>query len=154
VAQVLEGLMGLAQRTGAVRCRPGPRDNALRAARVCYDHLAGERAVRLTESLQARGLIDWRRKAIVSNAGRDFFAGLGLDVAAMERGRRPLCRPCLDWSERRAHVAGALGAAILDRVLDARWATRGEGRVVAFTDAGGAAFEEAFGIAPAQSGRA
>jgi hypothetical protein len=57
-----------------------------------------------------------------------------------------LCRACLDWSERRAHLAGALGAAILDKVLTAGWARRGDGRVVLFTDAGAAAFDEAFGV--------
>ncbi|HEY5290092.1 MAG TPA: helix-turn-helix transcriptional regulator [Caulobacteraceae bacterium] len=147
VAQVLEGLMGLAERTGAVRHRPGPRDSALRAARVCYDHLAGERAVALAQSLEARGLIAWRPKPKVSEAGRDVFAGLGFDLAALERGRRPLCRACLDWSERRSHLAGTLGAAILAKVLGAGWATRGDGRVIAFTASGGAAFDRAFGIA-------
>jgi DNA-binding transcriptional ArsR family regulator len=146
VAEVLEGLMGLAQRTGAVRRRPGPRDSALRAARVCYDHLAGERAVRLAERLEARGFIAWTPRAEVTAAGRDFFTALGVDMAALESGRRPLCRACLDWSERRSHVAGALGAAILGKVFEARWARRGDGRVVAFTAAGAAAFDQAFGL--------
>ena len=146
VAEVLEGLMGLVQRTGAVRRRPGPREPALRAARVCYDHLAGARAVDLAGSLEARGLIAWEPEPRVTDAGRALFAGLGVDLPALERGRRPLCRACLDWSERRAHLAGALGAAILDKVLTAGWARRGDGRVVLFTDAGAAAFDEAFGV--------
>ncbi|MGH7024309.1 MAG: ArsR/SmtB family transcription factor [Caulobacteraceae bacterium] len=144
VAEVLEGLMGLAQRTGAVRRRPGPRDSALRAARVCYDHLAGARAVALARGLERRGFIAWEPDARISQAGRAFFGDLGLDMAALERGRRPLCRACLDWSERRTHLAGALGAAILDQVLASRWARRGEGRVVTFSDAGAAAFDRAF----------
>jgi DNA-binding transcriptional ArsR family regulator len=146
VAEVLEGLMGLAQRTGAVHRRPGPREPALRAARVCYDHLAGARAVVLAQSLEARGLISWEPTAHVTAAGRDLFAGLGVDLAALERGRRPLCRACLDWSERRAHLAGALGAAILIKTLEARWGRRGEGRVMLFSDAGAQAFDRAFGI--------
>jgi DNA-binding transcriptional ArsR family regulator len=144
VGEVLEGLMGLAQRTGAVRVRTGLRDAALRSARVCYDHLAGERAVALAEALRARGLIaDGHR---LPAKGRAFFTGLGLDISALERSRRPLCRPCLDWSERKAHLAGALGAALLDHVLANRWARRAEGRVVAFTPAGAAAFDQAFGL--------
>ncbi len=147
VAEVLEGLMGLAQRTGAVRRRPGPREPALRAARVCYDHLAGERAVALADSLQRRGLVDLADQARLTRSGRDFFVGLGFDLPVLERLRRPLCRACLDWSERKSHLAGSLGAAILGRVIDAGWAARAEGRVVAFTPAGGAAFDQAFGLA-------
>ncbi|HEY2177618.1 MAG TPA: helix-turn-helix transcriptional regulator [Caulobacteraceae bacterium] len=146
VAEVIEALMGLAQRTGAVRVRSGPRDEALRAARVCYDHLAGERAVAAAEALQARGLVLLGSRPGLSMEGRDFFAALGLDVAGLARGRRPLCRACLDWSERKAHLAGALGAALFDHVLAARWACRGEGRVVSFTPAGAAAFDRAFGL--------
>jgi DNA-binding transcriptional ArsR family regulator len=149
VAGVLEGLMGLAQRTGAVRVRTGPRDSALRAARVCYDHLAGERAVALADALQARGLVTLAPEAALRAKGRAFFAGLGLDISALERARRPVCRACLDWSERKSHIAGALGAAILDHVLAARWARRSEGRVVTFTAAGATAFDRTFGIASA-----
>jgi DNA-binding transcriptional ArsR family regulator len=144
VAQVLEGLMGLAQRTGAVRIRTGPRDAALRTARVCYDHLAGERAVRLMHSLTDRALIVGEAEPRVTSAGRDFFARVGIDVAALERGRRPVCRTCLDWSERRGHLGGALGAAVLDRVVALGWARRLEGRVVAFSAAGSAAYDAAF----------
>lgn len=148
VAQVLEGLMGLAQRTGAVRVRTGPRDVALRTARVCYDHLAGERAVRLMRSLLDRTLIVDGAQPRITSAGRDFFAGVGIDVPALERGRRPVCRTCLDWSERRGHLGGALGAAVLDRVVSQGWARRLEGRVVAFSAAGSAAYDATFGLEP------
>jgi DNA-binding transcriptional ArsR family regulator len=146
VAEVIEALMGLAQRTGAVRARTGPRDEALRAARVCYDHLAGERAVAAAEALQARGLVFLAPDVGLSAEGRAFFTGLGLDVAGLARARRPLCRACLDWSERKAHLAGALGAALFENVLAAGWARRAEGRVVTFTPAGAAAFDRAFGL--------
>jgi DNA-binding transcriptional ArsR family regulator len=144
VAQVLEGLMGVAQRTGAVRVRTGPKDAALREARVCYDHLAGERGVAMMRGLLARGWIAGGDEPAVTDAGRARLARLGIEVAALERGRRPLCRCCLDWSERRSHLGGALGAAMLDHVLARRWARRSEGRVVAFTPAGAKAFEAAF----------
>lgn len=140
VAAAIESLMELAQRTGAVRVRTGPRDPALRAARVCYDHLAGARAVALASGLEERGLmID----GALSDAGRAWFAARGF---ARGEGRRPFCRPCLDWSERRPHVGGALGAAILTRALDKGWARRGEGRVIAFSDAGGRAFDRLFAL--------
>jgi DNA-binding transcriptional ArsR family regulator len=147
VAEVMEALMGLAQRTGAVRVRTGPRDVALRTARVCYDHLAGERAVRLMQSLAARDLVagDEDTPSLTAR-GRAFFEGVGIDLAPLEQGRRPLCRACLDWSERRAHLGGALGAAVLDHVLKAGWAKRMEGRVVAFSPAGAAAYDAAFAL--------
>jgi len=149
VAGVLEGLMGLAQRTGAVRVRTGPRDAALRAARVCYDHLAGERGVALMQGLVRQGWLSDEAEPAVTPAGRDrLAAGVGIDVGALERLRRPVCRACLDWSERRSHLGGALGAAILERVVGAGWARRGEGRVVIFTEAGSRAFAAAFGSAP------
>ena len=146
VAEVMEALMGLAQRTGAVRVRTGPKDAALRTARVCYDHLAGERAVRLMRSLTDRSLIEGEDAPRVTAAGRDFFGRLGIDLAALERGRRPLCRTCLDWSERRGHLGGALGAAVLDHVIAERWARRLEGRVVAFSPSGERAYDAAFGL--------
>lgn len=147
VAQVLEGLMGLAQRTGAVRVRTGPKDAALRNARVCYDHLAGERGVALMQGLVRQGWISGAEPEVTA-AGRGRLAALGIDVAALERGRRPVCRSCLDWSERRSHLGGALGAAILERIVGQRWARREEGRVVAFTASGSRAFAEAFDLAP------
>jgi len=147
VADVLEGLMGLAQRTGAVRVRTGPKDAALRTARVCYDHLAGERAVRLMSRLTDRALIVGEAEPRVTDAGKDFFARVGIDVPALERGRRPVCRTCLDWSERRGHLGGALGAAVLDHVVARGWARRLEGRVVAFSAAGSAAYDAAFALA-------
>lgn len=144
VAAAIELLMGIAERTGARPTRTGPRDAAMRAARVCYDHLAGERAVRLAERLMADGCVGEGDTPEVTEAGFARLAGLGITLTAT--GRRPLCRTCLDWSERRNHLAGGLGAAILAHVLAQGWAKRGPGRVVAFTPAGGAAFDAAFGL--------
>lgn len=145
VAGVLEGLMGLAARAGHARTRPGPREPALRHARVCYDHLAGDLGVAMLESMTARGLLD-ADLAPTAN-GEAFFAALGIDLAPLRVGRRPLCKACLDWSVRRSHLAGSLGAAVLDRVYALGWAKRVEGqRVVAFTEAGERKFVEVFGI--------
>jgi DNA-binding transcriptional ArsR family regulator len=147
VAQVLEGLMGLAQRTGAVRVRTGPRDAAMRTARICYDHLAGERGVALLDGFICQGLVTDEEAPAVTPDGRRFFSGLGFEIDAMARARRPLCRRCLDWSERRSHLGGALGARLLDWVIDQKWARREKGRVIAFSPAGGRAFDERFGLA-------
>lgn len=143
VAEALEALMGLAQRTGAAPTRPGPRDPALRRARICYDHLAGERGVALLERLRARGYVEGEEEIAPTPSGLAWLAGRGIDVAALARGRRPLCRACLDWSERRVHLGGALGAALLDRMLADGWLRREDGRVLRFTPAGDRAFEAA-----------
>lgn len=142
VAQVLEGLMGLAARTGGLRTRTGPRDPAMRRSRVCYDHMAGEWAVRLMDAFLGDGRIapDGEGLALTA-AGRAFFRAEGIDIAALEAGRRPLCRRCLDWSERRPHLGGALGKAVLDLAIRRNWARRApEGRVLAVTPPGHAAF--------------
>jgi len=144
VAETLEALMGLAQRTGAVPVRTGPRDAALRESRLCYDHLAGERGVALLESLQRRKMIDEGDALQLSDEGRTFLAGLGLRMDELARGRRPLSRTCLDWSERRSHLGGALGAALLEMMIARGWLRRGEGRVLRFTPAGTKAFAAAF----------
>jgi DNA-binding transcriptional ArsR family regulator len=143
VAGVLEGLMGVAARTGHLRVRTGPRDAELRRARVCYDHLAGDAAVRMYERLQASGMIATTGGALrLTKAGERFFAGLGIDLATVATGRRPLCRACLDWSERRHHLAGALGAALLDHIYDRGWAKRAaNSRVVTFTKSGATRFD-------------
>src|SRR5260370_415323 len=143
VASVLEDLMGVAARTGHLRVRTGPRDPELRRARVCYDHLAGDAAVRMYDRLQAAGMIAATAGALrLTKAGERFFSALGIDLDAAASGRRPLCRACLDWSERRHHLAGALGAALLNHIYDRGWAKRAaNSRVVTFTKAGTARFD-------------
>lgn len=155
VAQTLEVLMGLAQRTGSVRVRTGPKDAALRAARICYDHLAGERGVELLDGLKRRGMIAGDTDLSLTEKGRDFLARAGIDVAQLEKGRRPVCRACLDWSERRSHLGGALGAAILSQMLERKWGRRDKSRVVTFTPTGLREFNRLFGLSAEDSpGRA
>ena len=144
VAQVLEALMGLAQRTGATRVRTGPKDAALRSARICYDHLAGERGVALLRGAQQQGLIEGGKGLALTTKGRAFFADFGIDLAALDKGRRPVCRACLDWSERHSHLGGALGAAILSRMIATGWIRRETGRVLTFTCEGVERFQAAF----------
>lgn len=146
VAAVLEALMGLAAGAGHLRSRTGPRDPELRKARVCYNHLAGDLGIRLYDSLVARNLLSLGREGLdLSEAGRRFMSRFGLDLEALAAGRSPLCRECLDWSERRSHLAGSLGRALLSRVEDLGWAGRVEGtRIVRFTPKGEAAFRKKF----------
>jgi DNA-binding transcriptional ArsR family regulator len=157
IAQAMESLMALAA-TGPRRHRPpGPKDEALRTARTCYDHLAGRLGTALAGSLDARGhVILGDGGALITEVGRDFLVGLGagLGAALADRndggaagGRRPLCRVCLDWSERRHHLAGRLGAALLTCSLERGWIARiPDSRAVAITESGNQAFSAVFGI--------
>ena len=138
VAQLLESLMGVAFRTGAVRVRSSPREPALRQARVCYDHLAGEVGVRIYESLvRKRALVPATDGLELSAEGCRFFRKLAIDTDALAAQKRAFCRACLDWSERRHHLAGALGAALLARIIELGWAKRAkDSRVVSLTPHG------------------
>src|SRR5262245_57681647 len=111
VAQLLESLMGVAFRTGAVRLKSSPREPALRRARVCYDHLAGELGVQAFDALVARHAFKADTSGLqITPQGVAWFAAFGVDVAAVSAQRRMMCRACLDWSERRHYLAGAWGA--------------------------------------------
>jgi hypothetical protein len=138
VAVALEALMPVAARAGHLRVRTGPRDPELRHARSCYDHLAGDLAVTMFDRFVARRLLARRDGNLAVTAeGRRFFAKAGFDVEELEGGRRPLCQPCLDWSERRSHLSGTLGAAILKDIVARGWAIReAKTRVVRFSSAG------------------
>ncbi|MEE9209138.1 MAG: helix-turn-helix domain-containing protein [Kiloniellales bacterium] len=148
VAQILEGLMGIAARRNPTRVRTGPKEPALRMARVCYDHLAGELAVLLFESLVRKGWLEVDDDKIrLTTAGRAFFDRFGVDLETMERRRRPVCRACLDWSVRRRHLAGALGAGLLSNIYELGWARRLEGsRIVEFSPSGEAAYRKQFDL--------
>ena len=150
VAQLLESLMGVAYRSGALRMRASPREPELRKARVCYDHLAGELGVLIFDSLRQRRLLRAvGRDVELTEAGRQFCEEIGLDTRSLARGRRALCRACLDWSARRHHLAGALGAALLDRCFERGWARRARGsRGVNFTAAGEKSLREQFRLLP------
>ena len=142
VAGLLESLMGVAFRAGAVRLRSSPREPALRRARVCYDHLAGELGVFAYEELVRRNLLRHKGESIgVTTLGHSWFRRIEIDVDSLAKQRRAVCRPCLDWSERRTHLAGSLGSAFLLRIEKLGWARRvSRSRIVAFTDAGERSF--------------
>lgn len=149
VGGVLEAMMGLAAKRGLLRTRTGPKDAELRKARVCYNHLAGDLGVFMMDGLRSRSLVLERDDALtLTEAGERFVAELGIDLPDISRGRRPLCKACLDWSSRRTHLAGALGSAILDEVYARGWAKRRpNSRIVAFTPKGEQAFRATFGAA-------
>lgn len=128
VAAVIEGLMGIAPGVAGRPVRTGPLDDRLRRARVCYDHLAGEAAVRLLGRLREKNFLRGGDRALALTAGGEAWCTrVGIDLDALRKKRRPLCRSCLDWSERKTHLAGSLGAAILDRLFALRYARREKG---------------------------
>jgi len=149
VALMIETIMGVAARAGHLRTRPGPSDPAMRKARVCYDHLAGEMGVQLLDSLVAHGHIANNKDALaITRKGEGFLRDFGIEIEVLDSKRRPLCRSCLDWSMRRAHLAGALGDALLDRFYKLDWAKRDrKSRAVIFSPRGEKKFREAFRIA-------
>jgi DNA-binding transcriptional ArsR family regulator len=153
VAQMLESIMEVSAggRDGGRRAVvTGPRDRAMRAARTCWDHLAGELGVALADGLVARGHLDLSPEGgAMTDAGAAFFREFGLDLAALPRSRagRAFCRPCLDWSERRLHLGGTLGRALADRCFALGWIRRCDGsRAVSVTPAGTRGFRDTFGV--------
>ncbi len=146
VAQVLEGLMGLSAGLARPRTRTGPRDDALRHARVCYNHLAGAMGIQLYDSLLTRRfLLETEAGPVLAPDGAEFVQAFGVDLPALRARRAPICRECLDWSERRSHLAGSLGRAIFARIEALGWARRDpESRAVLFSERGQAAFEAQF----------
>lgn len=138
VAEAIEALMGLAAGAGHLRSRTGPKDEALRQARICYNHLAGEMGVKMFDGLLRQGHLHFEDgELLLTPSGRQFAQALGIEVEALSAGRSALCRECLDWSERRSHLAGSLGRALLARFVELDWANvNRETRVVRFTAAG------------------
>lgn len=137
VAQLLEQMLNLVGTPNA-SIVTGPDDARLRTARVCYDHLAGEYGVVLYDALCAKGyLLDYGEVTKLSEKGRAFFTTLGANIDEFESKSRPVCKSCLDWSERRNHVAGQLGEWILKQVFDKGWASRDlDSRAITFSHEG------------------
>ncbi|MGO4571485.1 ArsR/SmtB family transcription factor [Microvirga sp. 2TAF3] len=148
VAQAIEALMAVAS-FGPKRHRPvGPKDEALRNARTCYDHLAGRLGIALADTLTARNHIVLSDSAgALTDGGHRFLCDFGIDLEAGRGRGRALCRTCLDWSERRPHLAGRLGAALCTRLFELGWVERiKDSRALAITPAGRKGLGETFGI--------
>ena len=148
VARVLEELMSLAI-DGPPRHRPKSRcDEAMARARTCYDHLAGKLGVALADSLASHGRIVLNDDGgVLTGSGFAFLQDLGIDLEPRRGSRRAFCRTCLDWSERRWHIGGTVGAAIANRSFELGWTERqAASRAVNVTPAGERAFSELFGL--------
>jgi DNA-binding transcriptional ArsR family regulator len=148
VVEMIEGIVAVALEQRP-RYRPLSRQaRALSAARICYDHLAGRLSVALTDALVARDYVVLDDDAAaITTAGTRFFTKFGIELPALRSTRRPFCRPCLDWTERRPHIAGALGAAITQRCFDLGWMERmRRSHAVTVTPLGRRGFQETFGV--------
>lgn len=149
VARMLEDIMVVAGESagGQNGAQRSPVNPALRQARTCYDHLAGRLGVALKEALHANGMVDLDREGgELTQSGRQFLSDFGVSFEGY-RATRPLFRLCLDWTERRQHVAGTLGAALLKRILELDWIRHFEsGRAVYVTPNGHKGFLDRFGI--------
>ena len=118
----------------------------MREARVCYDHLAGDMGVALYDGLMAKGWLKVEDEGPQLTGGGQIFASeFGIDLTALASAKRPVCKACLDWSNRRSHLAGGMGAAMLNRFYDLGWAKREvDSRVVTFSTKGSEAFKAQF----------
>lgn len=147
VAHLLESLAVFAGERRVPKTPRFPKDDAMRTGRTCYDHLAGRLGVALADGLVAGGFLDRLDDGFAITAeGGAKFERLGVDMATLQRRSRPLVRSCVDWSERRFHLAGSLGVGLLDLMMDREWLRRAEGRTVTVTPTGQRGFREAFGI--------
>ena len=138
IAESIEALLAIAPHQDAVGLTQVTRGKALQRARTCYDHLAGQLGVALVDSFERdRMLLPTASGWDLTSAGERKLAHLGLDAAALHEGRRPFLRPCLDWTERRPHLAGLLGQALAGRLLDLDWVRRSsQSRALVITASG------------------
>ena len=127
VAAALEALGRITPSRRDAAANEQAPNGSIRFARTCYDHLAGVLGVMVTERLLERQLIVGSNSYEVTDAGAGWLESLGIDIEGLRRSRRVVARPCLDWTERRDHLAGGAGAAIASVMLERRWITRVEG---------------------------
>jgi DNA-binding transcriptional ArsR family regulator len=155
VADMIDGIVAVALQKRP-RYRPLSRQaRALSAARICYDHLAGRLSVDLTDAFIERRYVrtDDDEAAEITVAGTRFFTEFGIELPALRSTRRQPCRLCLDWTERRPHIAGAIGAAITKRYFDLGWIERTNGsHAVVVTPSGRRGFQKTFGIDASEPG--
>lgn len=151
VAHAVETLSDLAIQVFPSRRRVMPEDAPLRRARTCYDHLAGRLGVALADGLVQKRVLrrtDDDFTLVRRGSGEALLNSWGIDVPSLESSRRPMVRTCIDWTERRPHVAGALGAALVDRFLEAGWIRRRrDDRAVAVTPLGERRLKQELGVA-------
>ncbi|GLX77351.1 transcriptional regulator [Thalassotalea insulae] len=138
IAQLLEQLLTISANFPTSTISTGPSDQRLRKARICYDHLAGEAGVALYDALSDNGyIIAQASDTLLTAQGQTFFTNLGADFNALNKNKRPLCKACLDWSERRDHLAGSLGQWIINDILARKWAEKDlDSRAITFSKQG------------------
>ncbi len=148
VGQLMETMMVVARQQIQPTSAPAKAEEPIRSARFCYDHLAGKLGIRITQSLLARNLLlEQADRYEITVAGEEWFYGFGIDLTLLRRHRRKLAYPCLDWSERAFHLAGSLGAALAQRMLELQWIVREErARVVRLTEVGEEQMAKELGI--------
>lgn len=153
VAEVLEGMLNLNAQLSATKAssqdiNTGSNDERLRHSRICYDHLAGELAVKVYDALLRKGwLAEDNLQVNLTESGKLAFASFGFNLAEFESSKRPLCKPCLDWSERRSHLAGTLGKWILEDALARKWASRDlDSRAISFSQSGLKSLNKRYGL--------
>src|SRR5258705_6244705 len=118
VAHAIEALVAVASQAGHLRMRPGPKDDKMRRARTCYDHLAGHLAVGMFEHWVAIGVLKWRDDEVLqTNKRRTFLIGLGIEAAALQREQRARCRTCIELSESKNHISGSGEDVVNSRLL-------------------------------------
>lgn len=148
VAQVMESLLSIAPPAEIRSLRQSAEDQALRYARTCYDHLAGSLGVQLTHTLLSTGVLCEQQEGFaLTEHGEKVMADLNIDVIRARKKRRSFSHKCLDWSERRHHLAGALGKAMLERLLELDWVRRHpSSRAITVTSEGERGFQEMFAL--------
>jgi len=146
IATLLETLMGLSAGNKTLKILTGPNDAAMRNARVCYNHLAGSKGIQLYDSLLVnKYIISDDGNLLLSKHGARFMQDFGIDLDKFQTSRSPICRECLDWSERRSHLAGSLGRALLTHFEKLKWVKRvPNSRIIKFSVKGERAFDIAF----------
>jgi DNA-binding transcriptional ArsR family regulator len=151
VADAIEALLTIAPKRPAKSLKASKHGDAIRHARTCYDHLAGRLGIALIDGLERTRTLEpsdsgWQ----LTPSGEQSLTRLGIDLDQLRGGRRALIRPCLDWTERRPHLAGALGAALDDHMFELRWIERlPNTRAVRITPAGRRRLNAAFALEPA-----
>ena len=148
VAEMLEGIMAVVADSPPRHRPPSKLDDAMRTARTCYDHFAGKLGVGLTDALCTRGHLELADDGgEVIDSGVAFFQEFGIDLSAARSRRRIFCRPCLDWTERRPHLGGSVGAALAQRCFDLGWLERmRDSRALLVTPKGRRGLSDLFGL--------
>lgn len=138
IAQLLESLLNISANLAPEQVSTGPNDIRLKQARICYDHLAGELGVEIYDALKQKAfIIDNGSETLLTDLGKEFFSSIGFDFSQIKKSKRPICKSCLDWSERRNHLAGILGQWMLNDMFDKGWLERAlDSRVINVSNAG------------------